>query len=109
LGERQHDRLRKYVDISRAARRKFVQGTGGATFIDLFCGAGRAVEDGGVPFSEIHIADASEESCSAAEKRIGGAGGSAIAVVGKAEETVVGVVERLNPYGLHLRFSILTI
>jgi three-Cys-motif partner protein len=118
-----HDRLRKYVDISRAARRKFVQGTGGATFIDLFCGVGRAVvrdtgekidgsplvafrcaKDGGVPFSEIHIADASEESCRAAEKRIVSAGGSAIAVVGKAEETVVGVVKRLNPYGLHFAF-----
>jgi hypothetical protein len=29
-----HDRLRKYVDISRAARRKFVEGSGGATYID---------------------------------------------------------------------------
>jgi three-Cys-motif partner protein len=118
-----HDRLRKYVDISRAARRKFVQGTGGATFIDLFCGAGRAVirdtsekidgsplvafkcaRDGGVPFSEIHIADASEESCRAAEMRIVSIGGSPTAAVGKAEETVDRVVNRLNPYGLHFAF-----
>ena len=38
-----HERLRKYVDISRATRRKFVQGTGGATYIDLFSGTGRAI------------------------------------------------------------------
>lgn len=118
-----HDRLRKYVDISRAARRKFVQRTGGATFIDLFCGAGRALirdtsekidgsplvafkcaRDGGVPFSEIHIADASEESCRAAEKRIVSIGGSPTAAVGKAEETVDRIVKRLNPYGLHFAF-----
>src|SRR5664279_6425586 len=84
-----HERLRKYVDISRAARRKFTQGSGGATYIDLYCGAGRAViretaekidgsplvafkcaRDGGVPFSEIHIADAAEEKCHAARARI---------------------------------------
>jgi hypothetical protein len=38
-----HERLRKYVDISRAARRKFVEGPGGASYIDLYCGSGRAV------------------------------------------------------------------
>ena len=76
-----HERLRKYVDISRATRRKWVQGPGGATYIDLFCGTGRAIVrdtrekidgsplvaykcalQGGVPFSEIHIADASEKA-----------------------------------------------
>jgi hypothetical protein len=36
------ERLRKYVDISRAARRKFLHGSGGATYIDLFCGSGRS-------------------------------------------------------------------
>ena len=69
-----HERLRKYVDISRGVRKKWVQGTGGATYIDLYCGAGRAVvretgeridgsplvafkgaRDGGVPFSEIYM------------------------------------------------------
>lgn len=118
-----HERLRKYVDISRAARKKFVQGTGGATYIDLFCGSGRAViretnekidgsplvafksaRAGGVQFSEIHIADALEESCRAAEKRIISAGGSPIVEVGRAEDTAVRIVEKLNPYGLHLAF-----
>jgi three-Cys-motif partner protein len=118
-----HERLRKYVDASRAARRKFVQGRGGATYIDLFCGSGRAVvretgeridgsplvafkcaRDGGVPFSEIHVADTAEASADAAAKRIAAAGGAGATYSGKAEDTVVRVVDRLNPYGLHFAF-----
>lgn len=118
-----HERLHKYVDISRAARRKFVEGSGGATYIDLFCGSGRAfirdtnekidgsplvafkcARDGGVPFSEIHIADADEDKCIAAEKRIADAGGLATRYVGKAEVTAAQIVARLNPYGLHFAF-----
>jgi three-Cys-motif partner protein len=118
-----HDRLRKYVDISAATRRKFVEGTGGATYIDLYCGTGRAVvretgetvdgsplvafrcaKEGGVPFSEIHIADADEEKCAAAAKRIANAGGAAITDVGPAEDTAARIVARLNKYGLHFAF-----
>jgi three-Cys-motif partner protein len=118
-----HERLRKYVDISRAARRKLVQGPGGATYIDLFCGSGRAVirdtgekidgsplvafrcaRDGGVPFLEIHIADISEEKCRTSAPRIANAGGSAKMEFGNAEGTVVQVTKKLNPHGLHLAF-----
>jgi three-Cys-motif partner protein len=59
---------------------------------------------GGVPFSEIHIADASEESCRAAERRIASAGGLAKTEFGNAEDTVVRIAKKLNPYGLHLAF-----
>src|SRR3972149_4830590 len=81
-----HERLRKYVDICRAVRRKFIQRCGAATYIDLYCGSGRSkirdtnevidgsplfafkcARDGGVPFSEIYIADADGERCRAAE------------------------------------------
>jgi three-Cys-motif partner protein len=98
-----HERLLKYIDISRAARRKFVEGSGGASYIDLFCGAGRAAihetneiidgsplvafkcaRDGGVPFSEIHIADFYEKRASSAATRIAKAGGSAKSYVGEA-------------------------
>ena len=118
-----HERLRKYVDISRAARRKWVHGTGGASYVDLYCGTGRAIvrdteeridgsplvafkcaRDGGVPFSEIHIADASEESCRAAERRIIKAGGLPLVEVGPAEQTAHRIVRKLNPYGLHFVF-----
>jgi three-Cys-motif partner protein len=118
-----HDRLRKYVDISGATRRKFVEGTGGATYIDLYCGTGRAVvretgetidgsplvafkcaKEGGVPFSEIHIADADGEKCATAAKRIANAGGAAVTDVGPAEDTATRIVARLNKYGLHFAF-----
>jgi three-Cys-motif partner protein len=118
-----HDRLRRYIDISRAARKKFVEGSGGATYIDLFRGSGRSfvrdageridgsplvafrcAREGGVPFSEIHIADTSEARCRAAEQRIGRAGGSARAEIGTAEETARRIVRKLNPYGLHFAF-----
>lgn len=118
-----HERLRKYIDITRATRRKWVDGSGDATYVDLFCGAGRAVirgtrqkidgsplvafktaRDGGVPFSEIHIADASEESCQAAERRLANAGGTAKIEVGNADTTVVRIAGKLNPYGLHFAF-----
>jgi three-Cys-motif partner protein len=118
-----HDRLRKYIDISSAARRKFIEGSGGATYIDLYCGTARAIiretgekidgsplvafkcaRDGGVPFSEIYIADTDEEKSSAAAKRIANAGATAFADVGPAEETAARIVARLNKYGLHFAF-----
>ena len=101
-----HERLRKYVDITRETRRKYADGArfpeyhGGATYIDLFCGPGRAriresghIVDGsplvafksavagGVPFSEIHLADLSQEFNDAAVQRIANAGGTAFGYV----------------------------
>lgn len=118
-----HERLRKYVDITRATRRKWVHGSGGATYIDPFCGAGRAIirgtqqkidgsplvafnaaRDGGVPFSEIHIADASEERCRAAERRLASLGCAAKIEIGNADATVVRIAQKLNPHGLHFVF-----
>jgi three-Cys-motif partner protein len=102
---------------------KWVHGSGGATYIDLYCGAGRAIirdtqekidgsplvafksaRDGSVPFSEIHIADSSEESCRAAAQRLANAGGSAKVEIGNADATVVRIARRLNPHGLHFAF-----
>src|SRR5258708_5756938 len=76
--EEKHARLRAYIEISRGARRMFREGPSRiATYIDLFCGSGRArvrgtfrIIDGsplvayragvssGHPFTEIHLADA---------------------------------------------------
>lgn len=118
-----HERLRKYVDITRAVRRKFLQGSGSATYIDLFCGSGRALirdtnekidgsplvafksaRDGRTPFSEIHIADLEEDKVYAAARRIADVGGNAMTYVGKAEEITQQITTRLNPYGLHFAF-----
>jgi three-Cys-motif partner protein len=118
-----HSRLRKYVGITSATRRKWVQGSGGATYIDPFCGTGRALirntmdrisgspivafeaaRESGVPFSELHIADISPVSCDAAEKRLRTLGASPTVYVGAATETAQKIVKRLNPYGLHFVF-----
>ncbi|HEY7297309.1 MAG TPA: three-Cys-motif partner protein TcmP [Xanthobacteraceae bacterium] len=118
-----HQRLRKYVDITRATRRKFVHGAGGASYIDLYCGSGRSIvhdtgekidgsplvaftaaRDSGVQFSQIYIADASEELCRAAEQRIIRAGGAPVIEIGPAEATVRRIMNRLNPHGLHFAF-----
>lgn len=124
-----HERLRKYVGITRAVRAKFIKESsahprpGGATYIDLYCGAGRAIvrETGerihgspllafktaqavGAPFSEIHVADMSEEKCRAVEERIAREGGTARIEVGPADETVRRIVGRLDPEGLHFAF-----
>lgn len=41
--KQKHEYLRRYLDISSAARKKFLNGRSrSATFIDLFCGPGRA-------------------------------------------------------------------
>ena len=124
-----HERLRKYIDITRAVRRKYTEKLradeykGGATYIDLFCGPGRAriretgaivdgsplvafrsAEAGKVPFTEIHIADVNKDYCDAAIARIASAGGRAIGYVGPAERTAREIVSKLNPYGLHFAF-----
>lgn len=118
-----HERLRQYIGITREARRRFFKGRGGATYIDPYCGSGRAIirdtgeridgsplvafrsaREGGVPFSEIHIADVSEDLCRAAGKRIISGGGKATIEIGAAEETVPRIVKQLNPHGLHFAF-----
>jgi three-Cys-motif partner protein len=126
-----HERLRQYVVITREARRKFVEGPigatyiepGGATYIDLYCASGRSfirdtgqrvdgsplvalksAQDSSVPFSEIYIADNEEELCRAAEKRLVALGAAPRAFVGPAEQTVGNIVEQLNPHGLHFAF-----
>jgi three-Cys-motif partner protein len=120
-----HERLRRYVDISRGARAKFLlpKGSGGASYIDLYSGYGRAIIrdrgllvdgsplvayrsalSGGVGFSEIHLADLNEAKCNVATARLARAGANVKAYVGAAAEIVDRIVEVLSPYGLHFAF-----
>jgi len=115
-----HQRLRHYIDISRAARRKF---KGDATFIDLYCGTGRArisgtneVVDGSAliaaseatkrdPFGKIYIADLDSCNVSACLVRMNRAGLENIeALEGPAEETAKTIASKLSQSGLHLAF-----
>jgi three-Cys-motif partner protein len=120
-----HERLIKYINASRGARRKSLppSGTGGASYIDLYCGSGKSIiRDTGqtidgsplvafncaraanAPFSEIHIADHNAKRRAAAAARIKSAGGNATQHEGTAFEAVSSVVNFINPTGLHFAF-----
>jgi len=124
-----HERLRKYIDITRAARRKYTdaarspENRGGATYIDLFCGPGRCVvrgtttvmdgsplvatkiaASGGIPFTEIHVADVNSDFSNSATSRIKALGGNVFGYTGSAEVTAKTIVSQLNPHGLHFAF-----
>ena len=113
----------KYVDISRAVRKKFVTGKGGATYIDLFCGPGRArirgtnqildgsclvaakeAISGGTAFSEVYVADVNEPFADAASVRLRQIGVSVHKYTGPAESTVQQIAEKIGSFGLHFAF-----
>jgi three-Cys-motif partner protein len=120
-----HDRLWKYIRASRGARAKFLPplGKGGASYIELYSGAGRslitgtsqiidgsaivafkAARDSGHLFSELHLSDIDDQNSSALAERIRALGGAAISYVGDAEIVVDQVMSAINPYGLHFAF-----
>lgn len=120
-----HDRLRKYIQASRGARAKFLppNGTGGASYIELYSGAGRSLITGtsqiidgsaivafktarasGHPFSEMHVSDLEPQNSAALAQRIKALGGAASSYVGSADIVVDQVMNAINPHGLHLAF-----
>jgi three-Cys-motif partner protein len=120
-----HDRLRKYILASRGARAKFLPpvGKGGASYIELYSGAGRslitgtsqiidgsavvaykAARESGQPFSELQLSDLEPQNSSALAQRIKTLGGAATSYVGDATTVVDQVMNAINPYGLHLAF-----
>lgn len=122
--EDKHNLLRSYLKYQAHARSRFTgPGKAGATYIDLFCGTGRAMDrktgrflDGspvaawqasleqGQPFSTIYIADADEARRDACEERLRRLDAPVIVVPGNAEEANRSLTKLLNPYGLHFAF-----
>jgi len=119
-----HHLLRRYVDISRAVRRRWIGPTNaGATYIDLFCGPGRArvrktgewIEgscitawkksvEGGAPFSTVFIADADAGKLEYATERLRRLKAPVVPIHGRAVETVKQIASRLHSSGLHFAF-----
>lgn len=118
-----HTYLCRYVDVSRGARLKFIgPGKAGATYIDLFCGPGRArvgssefidgscvaawkkSVEGGAPFSRVLIADLDQKRLEAASVRLQRAGAPVEVFYGRAVDTVGTIVNRTSEYGLHFAF-----
>lgn len=114
-----HERLRKYIDSARAARRKFRA----RTYVDLYCGPGRsriretgdfvdgsplvAWEAGarhGVQFTEFLLADSDPDYLDAARRRLESRGASVRTFAGEAESIVDQVIASLDTNGLHLAF-----
>jgi three-Cys-motif partner protein len=119
-----HDRLRKYIDASGGARAKYLPPKGaGASYIELFSGAGRSIvrETGKIiygsavvaykaakaslaRFSELHLSDLDRRNSDALALRIKALGGAATSYVGTADVIVDQILRAINPYGLHLAF-----
>jgi three-Cys-motif partner protein len=119
-----HKFLKRYLDISRAARQKFLgAGNAGATYIDLFCSTGRARiretgawidgsavsawkigQEGRAPFSEILVADIDQTRREACVERLRRAGAPVRELNGSAIEAAKEAITGVNQYGLHFAF-----
>ena len=119
-----HEYLRRYINISRAVRKKWLGPKGaGATYIDLFCGPGRCQirdtgewVDGGViaawnmsvagdaPFTQIYVGDINPACREAAVTRLRKLGAPVVELQGEAVQAAQEVVTKLHPDGLHFAF-----
>jgi three-Cys-motif partner protein len=122
--KQKHNTLRRYVDVSRAGRNKFLTGRSkSAAFIDLFCGSGRALvketgewidgsavaawkisQLGAAPFSEIYVADVDGDRRAATVERLRRLNAPVRELTGSAIEAAAQVVGEINRYGLHAAF-----
>jgi three-Cys-motif partner protein len=116
--------LRHLIGATRAVRAGFLSGSsrraiaGGAAFIDLFAGPGRArirttgeIVDGSplvalrheaAPFSRVILCDMDEENVAALKARTAHYGERAVVVAGDCKEKIDKILEDVPPYGLNL-------
>lgn len=119
-----HDRLRTYTEITRAARRKYLgPRKAGASYIDLYCGAGRArvrgtdefidgsalvawkaSKLGGAEFTQVFVNDQANDLANACEQRLRALGAPVTCSHLSAQVFVRQLVPTLNEHGLHLAF-----
>jgi three-Cys-motif partner protein len=115
-----HDFLRRYIDATREVRRKYVEGgaQGGAAFVDVFAGPGRArIRDRGefvdgsplialrhaeAPFTRAVLCDLERENVSALHARTASFGGRAAIVEGDCNKRIDEIVRAIPTYGLNL-------
>jgi three-Cys-motif partner protein len=119
-----HKYLTRYLDISRATRRKYIgERKGGAVYFDLFCGTGRSrvresgewIDGGAVaawktslkgdaPFTDIYISDLDEERLSACSSRLKSLGAPVHPIHASAADAAVLMVKAVSGYALHFAF-----
>jgi three-Cys-motif partner protein len=118
-----HGLLREYIDYCRGTRRRFAEGSGGATYIELFAGPGRLFYKGtgsfidgspliahkeaarrSAPFSVMHLGDAREDFCAAVKARLDRLNARAVMYPMRAEDSARVIVRALNPHGFNFAF-----
>ena len=116
-----HDVLRRYVEATRSTRAKYLPPQpepGGAAFIDLFAGPGRArvrgtneVVDGSPliafkhgeqPFTKLVLCDVDAENVETLRRRTAGQPARAVVEHGDCNEIIDKLVKRIPPHGLNL-------
>ena len=119
-----HQHLVSYLKLHAHPRARFLKrGGSGATYIDVFCGPGRArikstgefIEGSAIaawnasvaqkaPFSKIYTADKDAQRREACAARLRRLGAPVIEVDGDAETATKNIVRQLDPYGFHFAF-----
>lgn len=125
-----HKYLSRYIQISSKARKKYLTDANkpdefkaGATYIDLFCGSGRAKIkrtdewidgsavvawkaslESGAPFSRIYISDSNKECLDACEARLKALGAPVSAIHQEALDATEWIELFLSKYALHFVF-----
>lgn len=119
-----HTYLRRYLDISRSTRKKYIgERKGGAVYFDLFCGAGRSrirnscewidggavaawktSREGDAPFTDIYISDLDEEKLSVCAERLRKLGAPVHPIHASAVDAVDKMLAAVSGYGLHFAF-----
>lgn len=115
-----HDRIRLYIEATRAVRAKYLppHGTGGAAFVDLFAGPGRArvrdqpatvpgsaliaVEHAQAPFSHVILCDVLPENVAALRARTRADANRVTLVEGDCNTEIDRIVSLVPPHGLHI-------
>jgi three-Cys-motif partner protein len=119
-----HGYLKRYLDISRATRSKFIgERKGGAVYFDVFCGTGRSrirgteewidggvvaawktSLEGGAPFSDVFISDLDEARLNACASRLSRLGAPVHPIHASAADAADRMVAAVSGYGLHFAF-----
>ncbi len=118
--QEKHDYLRRYIEATRAVRRRYLPpvGTGGAGFIDLFSGPGVArVRDTGAlvegsplialnhreaPFSSVVLCELDPENVAALRARTANESERVHIIPGDSRETIDQALMHVPRYGLNL-------
>lgn len=120
-GADKHDRLRRYIDATWAARSHFLPaGRGGAAYIDLFAGPGRVRERGQkeshdgsplialghtrAPFSRVVLCDLDPENIATLKARTAAHAERTTLIAGDSNERIDEVVSAIPRRGLNVAF-----